>query len=164
MEVEYETTVRLAAPVEAVWGKISALDLILRHFPQVAVCKMDLDGRRAQVAGRVDLGPLHLNMEGTAALVEVTAPHRLVWKGSIPGYQLEFRGDFEVVPGANDQTHLTYHGRLDCHHPVIGRLREALTNTLEDHVNGLASRVTTLAVQHTLAEQRLRFRTAPESP
>jgi len=73
---------RISAPVEAVWRVVVALDEYARWHPVLS-----LDARPeevvvgAEVPGRVSGGGGAAEQEVTLRIVEVEAPHRLVWEG-----------------------------------------------------------------------------------
>jgi uncharacterized protein YndB with AHSA1/START domain len=73
---------RISAPVEAVWRVVVALDEYARWHPVLS-----LDARPeevvvgAEVPGRVSGGDGAAEQEVTLRIVEVEAPHRLVWEG-----------------------------------------------------------------------------------
>ncbi|WP_329264245.1 SRPBCC domain-containing protein [Streptomyces sp. NBC_01478] len=73
---------RISAPVEAVWRVVVALDQYARWHPVLSFdAKPDEVAVGAEVPGRVSDSDDAAGQEVTMRIVEVEAPHRLVWEG-----------------------------------------------------------------------------------
>lgn len=155
LEAEYSRTVRVRAPLAAVWDELSPLDRLLRQMPEVARLTVRPDGRTVQVSTGLSWGPLDWKL-ADASVVESVPPHRLQFRARAPRLRLDFDGTFELARApSGEETVLTYRGALRCRHQLVGRLRGALQSFLEGHVNGLTERLASRAVQHAEADERL---------
>lgn len=73
---------RISAPVEAVWRVVVALDQYARWHPVLSLdAKPEEVVVGAEVPGLVSGGDDAAGQEVTMRIVEVEAPHRLVWEG-----------------------------------------------------------------------------------
>lgn len=163
LELSYDTTERIAAPIETVWDEIRTVDRLLAYAPEIGSFTAEPDGQRARFMSNMAWGPIDWKAEGTAIILEVTPMERLRWCLEMATLQMRLDLTFHLATGANRETVLRYGGRMFCDHKLVRRLRGMLTDAIEEHVHSTAGRVATLAAQHSLAEQRLRFRAAPGS-
>jgi carbon monoxide dehydrogenase subunit G len=160
-ETEHATSVRIKAPVDAVWREVGSLRAVLDHAPGLEGITVDPSGDSARFRVKLGRGLLEWDLEGTVAPKESIAPERRIWQASIPQYNIDLEGTIELARRSNDETELCFKARLDCRHPVAARLHTLLVDAVEEHVESVAAGVATAAVQHTNAERQLRFRAPP---
>lgn len=163
LTAEYEITLRVDAPVSAVWEEISTLDQLLARAPEVvSVEPHPREPDRAIWQGRMVWGRLQWNVDGDARILERKAGEHLLFSSEIPTLDAHYQGIFVLAPGAKDVTVLGYRGSFVCRHRLHRLMKPALTFVLEDHVETVATRVARRAAKHSQFEASMALREARE--
>ena len=159
---DYETTLRIDAPIEAVWDQIETLDRIMRHAPEVDSFELEPGGQRAQWRGRLIAGPFRRDAGGSAELVERVERRSIAYTTTIPVIDTRYSGIFVLASGGEGVTVMGYRGSFVCRHLLASVMRQPLTAVLEDHVLSVPARVAQLAEQHAAFERKMRLRAGGE--
>ena len=161
LKADYEITIRVDAPVSAVWEELAQLDLLLARAPEViSVEPHPADRDRAIWHGRMAWGSLQWEVDGDARILERRARRHLLFSSDIPTLDAHYQGIFVLAPGARDVTVLGYRGSFVCRHRLWRFLRQPLTFVLKDHVETVAMRISRRAAQHARVEARMAERVA----
>lgn len=163
LSADYEVTLRVDAPVAAVWEQLAALDELLALSPEVVfVDPHPDDPDRAVWHGRLLWGPMHWQIEGDARILERERRRHLLLASDIPTLDAHLQGIFVLAPGASDVTVLGYRASFICRHRLRRMLRQPLTFALKDHVESVAARIGRRASQHANFEASMALREARE--
>ena len=163
LTADYEITLRVDAPVSAVWEEISTLDQLLARAPEVlSVEPHPREPDRAIWQGRMVWGRLRWNVDGDARILERKAGKHLLFSSEIPTLDARYQGIFVLAPGAKDVTVLGYRGSFVCRHRLHRFMKPALTFVLKDHVETVATRVAHRAAKHSRFEASMALREARE--
>jgi carbon monoxide dehydrogenase subunit G len=154
LEVVHETSVRVEAPVDAVWGEVGTLQGLLRYLPGIEGYEIAPGHREATVHGTFRWGPVRFVLAGVVAAVEVEAPHRVVFVLRDPGLGMTFVGELVLDP-IGGESRLTYRGTLRCGHRYMARMRRVTTGWVEESMDFTVSRLATLTTRHVMAERLL---------
>jgi carbon monoxide dehydrogenase subunit G len=163
LRAEYEVTIRVDAPVSAVWEEIETLDRLLARAPEVVSVDPHAEPDRALWHGRMVWGRLQWTVEGDARVLERKRNRHLLFSSEIPTLDAHFQGIFVLAPGASDVTVLGYRGSFVCRHRLHRLMKQPLTFVLKDHVETVATRVGRRAAQHARFEASMERRKAREA-
>ncbi|MCU0313874.1 MAG: hypothetical protein MUC84_07430 [Solirubrobacteraceae bacterium] len=164
LKADYEITLRIDAPLVAVWEELGTLDRLLARAPEVVSVEPHPDDPdRALWHGRMVWGRLRWQVDGEAHVLECKAPEHLLFSSAIPTLDAHYQGIFVLAPGASDVTVLGYRGSFVCRHRLHRVLRQPLTFVLKDHVETVASRIGRRAAQHARFEASMALREAREA-
>lgn len=159
LTADYEITLRVDAPVSAVWEEVSTLDQLLERAPEVISVEPHPDEpNRAIWKGRMVWGRMQWNVDGDARILEREEGRHLLFSSQIPTLDAHYQGIFVLAPGARDVTVLGYRGSFVCRHRFHRFMKPALTFVLKDHVETVASRVARRATQHSRFEASMALR------
>jgi hypothetical protein len=160
----YERTVRIDAPVAAVWNEIATLDQLLARAPEVVAVVPHADPRRATFRARLVWGRfLAWNVDAEAKILEAVPRTHLLYTSDFPKLRAHYQGIFALAPGASDVTIFGYRGSFVCRHHFARLMTWALSLVMKDHVDTVTSSVARLAAQHTLFEETMAQRSAQAS-
>jgi carbon monoxide dehydrogenase subunit G len=162
LERQYDTTLRIEAPLDAVWEEIRTIDRILKRAPEVDEFELEPDGR-ATWRGRFVSGRFHRDVIGRAEIVDLAEGRNVTYTTTIPTLEARFNGIFALAPGGEDVTVMGYRGAFVCRHRFAWLMRQPLTAILEDHVLSVPARVGQLAHQHAAFERQMNERAAGSS-
>ena len=165
LEADYELTLRIDAPVRAVWEELRQLDELLTLAPEVVSVEPHPDEPdRAIWHGRMTWGRLRWDVDGDARILERVPRRHMLFSSDIPTLDAHYQGIFVLAPGGGDVTVLGYRGSFVCRHRYHRFMRQPLTFVLKDHVESVALRINRRAAQHARFEARMASRTARDEP
>src|SRR6266700_1812762 len=104
--VREEYTVRVRAPVPAVWAEIETIDRLLAHIEEVRQSVVDESQQSAKIRARLAWGPFGWTLSGDAQVVGAMRLERLVFEMNIPSMGTDHTGTFELAAASNDETNL----------------------------------------------------------
>lgn len=161
LKADYEITLRIDAPVRAVWEELAQLDQLLARAPEVvSVEPHPADPDRAIWHGRMVWGRLRWQVDGDAHILERRERRHMLFSSDIPTLDAHYQGIFVLAPGARDATVLGYRGSFVCRHRLQRFLRQPLTFVLKDHVETVATRIARRAATHARFEASMALRAA----
>lgn len=161
LKADYEITIRVDAPLSAVWDELSQLDLLLARAPEVvSVEPHPADPDLAVWHGRMAWGRLRWEVDGDAHILERRPRQHLLFASDIPTLDAHYQGIFVLAPGARDVTVLGYRGSFVCRHRLRRILRQPLTFVLKDHVETVVARIARRAAQRASFEASMELRAA----
>ncbi len=135
LERDYERTIRVSAPLRALYREMDSVDGLVRFMHQIDDHEADPDSKGALVHGSIAIGPLSYRITGTL-LVERVDPPRCLWvRLRAPSLQLEIEGTFEFTAASTEETTLRYAATIRSAHPLVRRMRSSLIGVLEEHVD-----------------------------
>lgn len=135
LERDYERTIRISAPLRALYREMDSVDGLVRFLHQIDDHEADPDSKGALVHGSIAIGPLSYRITGTL-LVERVDPPRCLWvRLRAPSLQLEIEGTFEFTAASTEETTLRYAATIRSAHPLVRRMRSSLIGVLEEHVD-----------------------------
>jgi hypothetical protein len=135
LERDYERTVRVSAPLRALYREMDSVDGLVRFLHQIDDHEPDPDSKGGLVHGSMAIGPLSYRLTGTL-LVERVDPPRSLWvRLRAPSLQMEIEGTFEFTAASAEETTLRYAATIRSAHPLVRRMRSSLIGVLEEHVD-----------------------------
>jgi carbon monoxide dehydrogenase subunit G len=154
VEIAFERSVRVLAPVELVWAEMNSVESILSKSPQVVDYSI-LGERDARIRSKLTWGPLKYQVEGTMTVRQLTQNQLLEYAILLPELGLTYLAGMRIAPGGAHDTTLDYVAHLDLNHRLAAKLRGLFAELIEEHIHGLVGRVKTRAEQRRLADERL---------
>jgi hypothetical protein len=157
MERTYERTVRVSAPMRALYGEMDSVELIARFLSEVDRVEPfdDLEDARGRFFGTVTIGPFSYRLTGTLMIERVDPPAGLWVRLRASNLPIEFDGRFEFAEAAAEETTLRYAATIRSAHPLMRWLRSWLIAALEAHVDTATELAAVRGGQYTRAERLL---------
>lgn len=135
LERSYERTVRVNAPVRALYREMDSVDGLVRFMHQIDSHEPDPDGKGALVHGSIAIGPLSYRITGTLLVERVNPPNGLWVRLRAPSLQMEIEGRFDLTASSAEETTLRYAATIRSGHALMRRMRSSLIGVLEEHVD-----------------------------
>jgi carbon monoxide dehydrogenase subunit G len=153
----YERTVRVGAPLWALYAEMDSVERIARFLPQLDRVEPvdEADDTQARCFGVVSIGPLCYRLAGSLEVQRVNPPRRvgiLLRASRVP---LELEGGFEFTRAAAEETTVRYAATIRSAHPLMRRIPSALTGVLEEHVDAATDLAALRGRQYVQAERLL---------
>lgn len=155
LERSYNRTVRVLAPLRALYDDMCTAAGLLKFMPQIARYRVTDNPDEARIATELTLGPVSWPVEGTLVVRRTLPPRELAARIDIPSLQIVVEGRIELEGTAAEETQLTFAATIRSAHPLVRRMRSQLTGALEETVDTTTDRIAILARQHAEAERRL---------
>ncbi len=155
LERSYERTVRVQAPLRGLYREMDSVPGMVRFISEIAGHVAGESDGQAVIIGSVSIGPLSYRLDGTLAVERVNPPNSLTVQIRAEGLHLELDGTFEFTVAAAEETTVRYAATIRSGHPLVRRMRSALTGALEEHVDSATDLVVMRGRQYAAAERKL---------
>lgn len=155
MHSEFHRNTRIVAPVPLVWQEMDSLEAILAKSPHFLTYQLSGEGERALVTAELSWGPLKCGVEGTAEIRSPQPQQQTGYVVSVPSLGLRYTATIRIAPSSPTETTLDYSADLEIGNRMAERMRGLFNELIEDHIQGLTTRVKTRAEHRRQADERL---------
>jgi hypothetical protein len=157
LTTRYESSARIAAPVDQVWAETGSLKQVLQSGHQVTGLDLASDGNSAIVSGFVSWGAIRWELSGVATVRRIVARRQLEWVCDIARYGFQLTGKVQLEAVSNGGTTVSYDvfgsmPRKTLLHVPFWRVIDADVVTQVDH---FLDRIGKLSEQHVRARRQL---------
>ncbi len=153
--LDYSNDVRISAPVETVWTRVSDLNYILRFMPEIDDFQVDEDGVHASADSVLVIGPFNFPVTFEFELEDLTFAEEVTFKCHVASLQSEVEGSITLGRASTHETMMRYRAEVTTEHQVLRRLKGATMARLEEHVDGFCFNAVIFIGRHVEAEDRL---------